>query len=148
MSGSNSLYFFLFSVCEKNPFWCEKKIVGVSSCMISWDTGWAKIIYITVSHRVLSLSQGWASKRYQTIANKKKISQGTKLIQMEKSNLKPQFLYMVCFVIFAMISWTYGSSLERFPFPVSPKQGASTSQASLVQRKQCHRPATEAKLIH
>lgn len=66
---------------------------------------------------------------------------------MEKSNLRPQFLYKFCFAIFAMISWSYGSSLERFPFPVSPKQGASTSQESLVQRKQCHRHATEAKVI-
>lgn len=67
---------------------------------------------------------------------------------MEKYNLKPQFLYMFCFVIFTMISWTYESSLETFPFLVSPKQGASTSQAFLVQRKQCNRHATEAKLIH
>lgn len=116
MSGSKSLYFFLlfFFLCvRKIPF--GVKILGVSSCMISWDPRQPKIIYITVSyHLSASLKAGHPSYTQLWLIKQK-------FQKMEKSNLKPQFLHKFCFVIFAMMNWTYRSSLEGLPFPVSPK---------------------------
>lgn len=115
----------LFFLCEKNPFWCEKKYTGSFTLHDFLRSSVSKEhLYYCLSPS-LSLSQGWPSRLYPTMANLKKISQGTKQYRCKSPISSIIFLcklVVVSFVILGVMSWTYGPSPGRFPFLFHPLQ--------------------------